>query len=241
MMQRLYATLLISAAIGLGSLPGLTQPAVRQIPASVALGQHQAPLPTLEIGAGASLTLNWIATGEVIQKVWLDDPSQIGMDFNSSCTTPATPCTASGATVIHLRQIAPVAFPQLLKSDRGTTLKVITQTGTQQRLYQFRLVLSRAMPQYVTVELMPDLAPVQADPNSVIAQIEAGLIVAEQNHQITRQQPLWSRVQQGIALMRQGMPIDQAAQQAGISLALVNRLAKLGSQPQTPLLRPQSP
>ncbi|MDX2096739.1 MAG: hypothetical protein SFW36_03100 [Leptolyngbyaceae cyanobacterium bins.59] len=233
MTKFLWIGLLVWGAIGLNPTPSLAQTMVRQIASSAATGQQNATLPTIELSTGYGLTLNFIPTGEVIRKVWLDDPSQVGMDFDTNCPrSNGQEACEMGAMVIYLRRIVPITFPQLLKTGNHTMLTVITQNDSQQKVYRFQLVLKNGTPQYVTVNLVPDASSSTAtrkpSPPEFLSALKAGLQIAEQNQQISRQQHLWSRLTRFENLVQRGMTIEQASQEAGVSLAVVNKLAEMG-------------
>ncbi|OLP17932.1 hypothetical protein BST81_12815 [Leptolyngbya sp. 'hensonii'] len=231
-MKFLTSLAMAAGAIVLFHGTAWAQSASRQIPASYAQGQHQAPLQELKLWSGYGLSLSFIPTGEVIQKVWLDNPSAIGMDFDQIACRGQADCQ-TGATVINLRRITPISFPALITDNNSTTLKVITHTSDNQRhLYQFRVVLSSGTPDYVTVEIMPDRAQesmtTAAQKTKMLTDLQTGLQIAERKGQITRRQPLWQKVQQFKTAVQQGISLEQAARQVGVSLPLVHKLVELG-------------
>jgi tRNA U55 pseudouridine synthase TruB len=161
----------------------------------------------------------------------LDDPSQVTLDFddvNCSVMGEAVPCAA---TVIHLRRIERLNFPNLPATD--TTLLTIL---TEQSLYQFRLTFPNAgTPSYFALEIQPNISLPGIAMTQIriddIQQIDQGLRVALSRGWITEGDRLWSRVQTFLALMRNGVPASDAASQAGISDTLVIRLNELGQSP----------
>lgn len=134
---------------------------VRTISAEEAKGQ-EAQIPTLTIWRDTGLNLNFISTGEVVKKVWLDDISQIVVDFDSNLCQSQTggqenceDTETMGASVIHLRRINPINFPQIPKTQT-TLLSVVTQgQGGRRNLYQFRIAYGKGTPQYVSVNVVP--------------------------------------------------------------------------------------
>lgn len=128
---------------------------VRTIPMREARGEA-GQIPTLTIWEETGLNINFIPTGEVVKKVWLDDPSRLGVDFDGTlCLTEAENCSDTGATVIHLRRINPIKFPQLPKTQ-ATLLSVVTQgEDGAKNLYQFHVTYGKGKPQYVSVNITP--------------------------------------------------------------------------------------
>jgi hypothetical protein len=87
----------------------------------------------LPIHLGHGTTLNFRNTGERVQRVWLDDPSQVTIDFDDmNCRIPDKPCVAQ---VIHLRRIQRLKF-QNLPTTSTTSLTIVTNKS----IHQFQLV-----------------------------------------------------------------------------------------------------
>lgn len=128
---------------------------VRTIPMREARGEA-GRIPTLTIWEETGLNINFIPTGEVVKKVWLDDPSRLGVDFDGIlCVAESGNCSDTGATVIHLRRINPIKFPQLPKTQ-ATLLSVVTQgEDGAKNLYQFHVAYGQGKPQYVSVNIAP--------------------------------------------------------------------------------------
>lgn len=68
-------------------------------------------------------------------------------------------CSHEGATVLFLRQIKPINFPNITSSKDGSTeLTVITKGDDgQQKQYQFRLIPASGKPAYTSLVIKPDL------------------------------------------------------------------------------------
>lgn len=130
---------------------------VRTVPVREARGEA-GQIPMLTIWEETGLNINFIPTGEVVKKVWLDDPSRLGVDFDGIlCMAESGNCSDTGATVIHLRRINPIQFPQLPKTQ-ATLLSAVTQgEGGAKNLYQFHVMYGRGKPQYVSVNITPTI------------------------------------------------------------------------------------
>ena len=207
--------------------------ATRSIPASVASGDQQ--ITTVNLYPARSVTLNFRPTGELIRRVWLDNPSQVTIDFDDpNCSVMGEPgkCAAS---VIHLRRIEPLQFPNLPIAD-STSLTVVTDQG----LYKFQLAFPKSgTPEYYTLEIQPDsldqttTSRSQLTLEQLVGQqgaqlIERGLSIAQVRGLVTRDDPLWQRIQTFLSAIEQGTPPIHAANAAGISSELVLKLAELG-------------
>jgi hypothetical protein len=235
------ASCLLSA--GLVNLPPALAQAnspVQKVLSSEAQGLNNT-LRTITVWAGAGANLNFIPTGEIVKKVWLDDPSQIVLDFDGPMCTQAGDsgsdnCENSAATVVHLRRIHAIKFPDLPQTS-STLLSVITQTpGGERKLYQFQIAYGSGKPQYHTVAIYPDSQIPSNGTNGLLQaqlqNVELGLRVAKSRNLLGRNQgnqKLELRVQNFLALVSAGITPQSAAQQAGVSLRLISKLASLGT------------
>lgn len=232
---------LLSTALFLPNGAALSQPAVQKILSSQAQGLD-GPISTLTVWPGAGTNLSVIPTGETIRKVILDDPSQIGLDFDGpmcvvqSNSDSAKSCEKSAASVIHLRRTTKLNFKQLPKAKSRTLLTVVTEETTgKKKVYPFWVSLGTGEPQYQTLAIYPDVQPQEAPqalsvlPQVQLARIAQGLEVARSQGLIYSQQPLWGKMQRFMGLVQSGESMPAAAQQSGVSMALVTKLSELGS------------
>lgn len=120
----------------------------------------------LKVWRGYGLTINFIPTGEVIKQVWIGDPSRISFTSNgslcqktrnSSNNDSTDNCGNDGATVIFLRQIKPISFPNMTTSSDGSTqITIITSGSDGQKQYQFKLIPATGQPNYTSLVIKPD-------------------------------------------------------------------------------------
>lgn len=240
------------SAICLFHLPALANSAVRRISAEAATGTTGTPL-SLGMSPGYGLNISFIPTGEIIEKVWLDDPSWLTADVdgcleglsNNNCDKP-------GATVLHLRRIQQLNFPGLAQSPNKSSLLTVVTRGTQgRRVYVFRIRLtpaSRTPPQYHTVEVVEETQQTQATTaavsiqrfnfvadsssrvnNQTIERIERGVTLSVERQWLRQGSPLWYRIAYFLTSLRQGIPLEQARVNSKLSVQLVNRLHQLGT------------
>lgn len=217
-------SLLVSLALTLlgPSVPTWAQ-ATRTISTQVARGDTT--LVTIDLFKGHGVTLNFRPADTVIRRAWLDDPSQVTLDFDDAgCATIAEACAA---TIIHLRRIEPLSFSGLPATET-TTLTVVTD----QDLFTFQLAFPNSgAPSYRILEIQPETLP--TIPTRIagsigVRQVERGLLVAQQQNLVATDEPLWGRIQDFLDRLEQGIPMPEAAQAAGISDSLVLRLVELG-------------
>jgi hypothetical protein len=99
----------------------------------ITAGVNAAELTPIALYSGHGTTLNFRVANEKVQRVWLDDPSQVTVDFDDvNCRSQEQPCAAQ---VIHLRRIKRLKFDDL-PTTSTTLLTVVTDKG----IHQFQLL-----------------------------------------------------------------------------------------------------
>lgn len=243
---------LFAAALVLATVPTAWSAetlSVRSVFASRAEGSNGQPPVSIEVWPGYGTNLNLIPTGETIKKAWIDDPSRVAVDFDTDlCSGTSSQdgggkCSG-GATVVHLRQIQGLKFPGLTTAP-NTLLTLVTEGAGGRRLYQFQVVPASGKPEYHTLTIMPDsrgtpFIELASSRRATLEDVQRGLELATAGELVRRGEPLWGKVQNFIARVRNGDSIPGAAQSAGVSMSLVSKLAEQGSQPQ-PLPQPSPP
>lgn len=228
-MIRYWKTLALTLALVGVSGPAWAQ-ATRTISNRAARGDH-APV-MVEIHPGHGVTLNFRPVGAVVRRAWLDDPSQMTLNFDDTrCALVVAPGECA-ATVIHLRRIHTLAFPGL-PATATTTLTVVTDRD----LYTFQLAFPQSgAPAYSILAIQPDapspyataILTTQIASPAGVRWVEQGLLEAHRRNLVATGDPLWERLQALLEQLKQGRPLREAAQNAGVSEALVVRLAELG-------------
>ncbi|HYW21025.1 MAG TPA: hypothetical protein VE956_17330 [Nodularia sp. (in: cyanobacteria)] len=120
-------------------------------------------VPTIKVSYQQGTNLSFLPAGETIKKVWLNDPSQVTMDFDgpmcmqfgSERKLSSGDCKNSSANVIQLRRIQRLKIPGLPKTD-NTLLTVITEEQGKSKLYTFRILYEDTAPNYHTLAIYPD-------------------------------------------------------------------------------------
>lgn len=229
-MKRLLAVVGGCLCVFSFTFPAVAQ-AVRAVPVSQARGDRQ--IVTVELYPGHGTTLNFRSTSETIRRAWLDDLSKVTLSFDdASCSVSETESECA-AQVIHLRRINSLEFPNLPTTET-TLLTVLTDAG----LYVFRLAFPESgSPSYYSLDIQPDSISSDVQPQPIAAQVEGssgaqlleqGLRVAQSHNLIAEGDPLWERLQNFITAVRQGVHVEVAAAQAGVSQELIARLVELG-------------
>ncbi len=233
---------LVGLAIG-GASPAIAETAIQNVGAETARGTTETSRQLIVLGY-QGVNLNFSRTGETIKKVWLDDPTQVVIDFDGCLDSGMSGSGANGndcggATIIHLRQLpGKIDFPAGYFAGGTTTqLTVITQSATERKIYQFKLALRGGTPPYSTIDIIPAPPPAPAQLTSisqeyqqtVLRQLSKGLAIAESKQLVDRSSSAYQQVVATIALMQGGKPFAEAIKQTGVPNALVDRLRAYGS------------
>lgn len=220
-------------------VPQVAQAApVQNIFASRAEGKNGKPLAKITLWPGHSTNLNLIPTGEVIKKAWLDDPSQVAIEFDGcpplrdqgqGVTAEEDRCRSA---VIHLRPTTGSTAPVPTNPENGTPVLILVAEGSQgKKLYQFRVEMGQGAPQYDTLTVYPDAQEtpsIEVGPHkATVEDISHGLFLAETQKLISRRDAAWSKVQNFIEQVRSGESIDNALQRSGSNMAMITKLAEL--------------
>ncbi|MBC7853357.1 MAG: hypothetical protein IAF94_07980 [Pirellulaceae bacterium] len=261
------AALLVFAALAAVGASAQALPASRGMFASAATGSKGQAPPVIKVWPGASLDLDFLATGEIIRKIWLDDESRLIIDDDSCLVSSANSsgqsgqAGACGARVLHLRQAKQPQDPRLTYGPYSY-LSVIAETPRGEfKRYRFQVVAvqpvrdrrGRALPsrpEYTSIAIHPDSAGIGfidiegGSRRATIDDVLKGLASARAKGLIPNNSPLYARVQNFAATARRGEPLDGSAHSAGVSMALITKLAGMGLEataPPAPTPEPAAP
>ncbi|NES01777.1 MAG: hypothetical protein F6K22_02415 [Okeania sp. SIO2F4] len=246
----LMGSISLVATLGIGIKPANSQ-AVRNISIGVARGDVDGGA-TVTVWPGHGLNLDFSLTGEIIRKVWLDDPSKVIADFDGNIS-------GGGARIIHLRRITPIKIPEL-PSTSSTLLTIVTEgRGGTTNLYSFKINYGNGTPEYTTVRIndtpviiaQPPPTDTSETSSTVIAPLlsksdkspiifDMGETQLNSNHismGLSRQcwnglMPLsswnYGKAKNFLTLINRGFSADDALQQSGITESILIRLSKIG-------------
>jgi len=179
----------------------------------------------IELAPGYGVNISFIPTGEVIEKVWLDNPSFVTLDVDGCLSGLGEgDCERNEATVVHLRRIERLEIPGLLPTD-STLLTVVTRSPTGRQFYLFQVAPAQS-PNHLVIEF----APPSVKPDLILIEaISRGVQRALTENLLSDGSPLQGRLENFINLLRSGVELSTAAREAGISMALVERLQAMGN------------
>jgi len=208
------------------STPALSLGLVRQVTTNEA--RNGVPITVWEAGG---TTIDFSNTGEIIRRVWLDDPSRVTLDFDGDMNE-----SGGGAYIIHLRRVLGVSFESIPRTAT-TLLTVVTVDGSdQRRIYLFQVSYASGSPSYSTVRVSEPAPPQttrvalgSGEGRTDLAAVEAGLRSAIAQQIITEDSPVVGRVNAFLSDVRNGTPPASAAASAGVSMNVLTRLAQMGA------------
>jgi hypothetical protein len=222
-------------------LAAFATPVVRPIKQSLVSGTS-ATLQTINVWNGHGVSISFYAVGETIQRVWIDDPSQILIDTDGCLKGVDRDCEQAGAGLIQLRRIKKLSIRGLPQAA-ATHLTIVTQTTSKERKsYHFRVAPSNGKPQYSQIAIINDEPPPLATPPprrlqpitqtiNTTRQIRFGVAVSIRNKLLTPSSELHGRIEKLITYLVQGDELSTAANKAVVSMELVNKLIQLGQNP----------
>lgn len=213
--------------------PVVAAPIVRSLSQSIAQGLSGNGA-SVTVWAGAGTNIDFTRTGETISRTWLDDPHAVVVDFDAP--------PGKGASIVHLKRVTGIHFPNLPET-KATLLTVITRSRYGKKTYLFEVRYGSRSPQYATLAIALDSQAsggliIGGDQTANWSDVERGLQRAIAKQLISATSPVVLRVQNFLALTRNGMLLQPAAEQAQVSLAVVSKLAEMGMSTTTP--SPQS-
>jgi hypothetical protein len=132
---------------------------VKQVSQDIATGNSSQKIPQIALSPGYGVNISFIKSGEIVEKVWLDNPAIASLDVDGCLTGLSRQCEQSGATVIHLRHINKLKLPQLPSTDTSL-LTVVTKGNSQRQVYLFQVVTGNKKPDYQTLEILPNFNPI---------------------------------------------------------------------------------
>jgi hypothetical protein len=208
---------------------------VKQVSQDIATGNSPQQIQKIELSPGYGVNISFIKSGEIVEKVWLDNPSFVSLDVDGCLTGLSPQCKEQGATVIHLRQINRLKLPQL-PSTSTSLLTAIARGKSGRKVYLFRVAVGNKVPNYHTIEVISTINTIPESTNfsSInnirnLQKISRGLNIAQKQGLISTESPLWKRIEHFLMNVKTGKSINIAAHNNGISIQLVNRLIELGN------------
>ena len=207
---------------------------VKTIPAHNGRTKQLQPVQ-IPLATGSGISINFASSGEKIQKVWLDNPSfvTISADGCLSGLPSSGNCQGNNASIIYLRRIQDLSIPGLPKTHQSL-LTIVTENQGQKNVYLFRVIKANS-PSKLVFEVIgnPRINLSQTFPSTeptviTTARITNGFKRAVSQKLISQDGVLAKKINLFIGYLERGQSKGEAAQKAGLSQPIINKLEALG-------------
>ena len=213
-------------ALSVVLFPPITVTAQETLRVSPTAPTNQQQAMTVKVWAGRATAIDFSAVNQRITSVVLGDPSRL-------VYTADAPLESGQASTLFLKQIQLLKFPGATTATLTNLLiKTIDSQGRQQ-LHSFNVVAAHGTPGYRSVQVSRtaaktnSIAPTPSTPE-LLKRVEAGIKVAIARGLAKPDDLLFDQVRQCIKDVSNGVSMQVAANRAGISLALLQKLSRLG-------------
>jgi hypothetical protein len=181
------------------------------------------------LGFDAGTTITWSDSNDVIQQMWLDNPTFATIDIYG-CITGWNSCTTSDAQIIHLKRNEDLKLEKIPYANE-TLLTVITknmETGkTSLHFYNIKkytlIVAAKTTPEPTAAiaQVIPEQKFGMA-PDELAQKIDAAVAQAQEEQILERNTK--SGLVRLSSLLKLGMAEPQALAMSGVSEALVKQI-----------------
>ena len=183
--------------------------------------------PIIPIAQGQGVTITFIPSRQIVEKVWLDNPTWLTIDADGCLEGLGTgSCDSSRATSIHLRRIKPLSIEGLPSTGTSLLTVISRDASSELKISTFKLV-SATSAQHSLVEVVPSSGLKLPDTINPVL-VQRGRDVAISQGWLRKSSRLSQKIDQFIALS-QTEPALVAAERSGVSVALIQRLTSLGA------------
>lgn len=194
----------------------------RQVSQDVASEQ----LIDLSVAPGWISTIDFTQTSEIIIYVGLGDRSRLVFE-------PNTPLESGTTKTLFLKPIQRIHFPGELTTQRTNLVVQTIHPQTRiQRTYHFRIQHLQHSPQILGIQVIPPTPNLTLDLGQerigTLENVELGLQLALNRGYTAPDDPIVAKVKAFLAIARQSKTsLINAAQQSGISMAVIVELARI--------------
>lgn len=188
----------------------------------------------INLGFNGGTTITWDKSDEIIQQMWLDNPTFANIDI-FGCIQGWNGCTESNAQIIHLKRNKDLKLKHL-PTTNTTLLTVVTKNrktkATNLHFYQINKASLTSQP-LITAAVAPP--PVRQATNSrsssrfnmtpaeIASRIDLALVKAEQQGRI---HPKLKPLKVFSGMLKKGAPEHSAIALSGVSEKLVEEVLK---------------
>lgn len=183
--------------------------------------------PIIPIAQGQGVTISFIPSQQIVQKVWLDDPTWLTVDTDGCLEGLGNEkCEQSGATSVHLRRIKPLKIEGLPSTEISLLTIVTRDVSGNLGISTFKLQGTTSA-QHSVVEVVPSTEVGLLNTVDTIL-VRKGKSIAITQGWLREGDRLSQKIDQFIAFSKTETA-QAAAKRAGLSTALIERLSSLGN------------
>jgi hypothetical protein len=183
--------------------------------------------PIIPITQGQGVTISFIPSRQIVQKVWLDDPTWLTVDTDGCLEGLGNErCEQSGATSVHLRRIKPLRIEGLPSAEISLLTIVTRDVSGNLEISTFKLQGATSA-QHSVVEVVPS-TEIGLLNNVDTTLVRKGKSIAIAQGWLREGDRLSQKIDQFITFSKTESA-QAAAKRAGLSIALIERLSSLGS------------
>ena len=183
--------------------------------------------PIIPIAQGQGVTISFIPSRQIVQKVWLDDPTWLTVDTDGCLEGLGNEkCEQSGATSVHLRRIKPLRIEGLPSAEISLLTIVTRDVSGNLEISTFKLQGATSA-QHSVVEVVPS-TEIGLLNNVDTTLVRKGKSIAIAQGWLREGDRLSQKIYQFITFSKTESA-QAAAKRAGLSIALIERLSSLGN------------
>lgn len=216
--------------------PAVYADMVQTIPSHNGTTKQLSPI-NIPLASGSGVSLNFAPSGEIIQKMWLDNPSFVVIDADGCLSgLPASGgnCQGNNASLIYLRRINDLPIQGLPKTNQSL-LTVVTKGNSGTNLYLFRITKANRASKLVFEVISNNprtLSQTEFKPTEPLvlttSRLSRGFKVAMEQKLLKQGTDLTKKINMFIGYLESGLSKQESAEKAGISQDIVNKLEALG-------------
>jgi hypothetical protein len=181
---------------------------------------------TVYLYRGQGLTISFARANQTVETVWLDNPRFVGLDSDGCLQGLQPTCTKNEASALHLKLIDSVPVAKVNQINKSLMTVVTLDAQGQRHNYLYRLQASLQGADSDGTALIEYVPSISATPTPISAPaITQGMQLAQREGRLKDPQ-LMSRTITLLNLLNSGVPLENAAKEAGVSMTYIRSLVQ---------------
>lgn len=120
--------------------------------------QQQVKPTRIGIGHNHGVNISWLNANQVVEKVWLDNPSFSTLSFDG-CVIGYNGCKESDAQIIHIKRIQDLKLKGVVPASSTSMTVVVKDLETGQRKMQFFTITKANQSSQTLISIAPPPVP----------------------------------------------------------------------------------